>query len=172
MRQDTLMAWPLSTGGTRQAHGLISVPITFAGAAEFIAAHHRHHKPPVGAKFCVGCARADGDRILLCGVAMCGRPVARAYDPAWIIEVNRLCTDGTKHACSFLYARCARIARELGYQRIITYILDSEPGTSLKAAGWQYDAMTQGGAWSRPSRPRDDCGPTCPKQRWYKDLDR
>jgi hypothetical protein len=43
-------------------------------------------------------------------------------------EVTRLATDGTKNVCSLLYAACWRAARALGYRKLITYILASEPG--------------------------------------------
>ena len=76
---------------------------------------------------------ADGR---LAGVAIVGRPVSRYLDDGKTLEVNRLCTDGTKNACSFLYAAAARAARAMGYQRIITYTLDTEGGASLRAAGW------------------------------------
>ena len=33
---------------------LVVTPITLAEANAFVAAHHRHHKPVPGAKFCVG----------------------------------------------------------------------------------------------------------------------
>ena len=36
-------------------------------------------------------------------------------------------TDGTKNACSVLYAAAWRAARAMGYKKLITYILDSEP---------------------------------------------
>ena len=91
-------------------------------------------------------------------------------DDGETVEVVRLCTDGTKDVCSFLYAKAARIAKELGYKRIITYILETEPGTSLLAAGWKYETTTQGGAWSRPSRPRNTTAPTVPKKRFAKEL--
>jgi hypothetical protein len=35
---------------------------------------------------------------------MVGRPVARMVDDGWTLEVNRVATDGTKNACSILYA--------------------------------------------------------------------
>lgn len=71
-------------------------------------------------------------------------------------EVTRLCTDGTKDACSFLYGACARAAFALGFKRI-------EHGTSLQAAGWRLIGETAGGSWSRPSRGRTDKHPTQPK---------
>lgn len=54
----------------------------------------------------------------------------------------------------------------MGYRRVITYILASEPGTSLKAAGWRFIRDTEGGSWSCPSRPRQDDHPLEPKQLW------
>lgn len=79
-------------------------------------------------------------------------------------EVTRLCTDGTKDACSFLYGACARAAFALGYERIGTYILATESGTSVRAAGWRMIGKTRGGHWDRPSRARDaDNHPTVQK---------
>jgi hypothetical protein len=68
---------------------------------------------------------------------MAGRPVARAWDDGLTLEVNCTVTDGTPNANSFLYGACWRIAREMGYVRAITYTQGSEPGTSLRAAGWK-----------------------------------
>lgn len=34
------------------------------------------------------------------------------------LEVLRLCTQGDKDVCSFLYSRAASIAREMGYEKI------------------------------------------------------
>jgi hypothetical protein len=58
----------------------------------------------------------------------------------------------------------------LGYQKIITYILRDEPGTSLVASGWHKEADIRGKSWDCPSRPRNTTSPTCDKQRWAKDL--
>ncbi|MEN7526993.1 XF1762 family protein [Cupriavidus sp. DL-D2] len=138
------------------------VPISFAEANEFVAANHRHHKPVTGTKFCV--AVADTARVV--GVAMVGRPVARALDDGWTLEVNRVCTDGTRNACSKLYAAAWRAARALGYRKLITYTLPEEGGASLRAAGWRVVAETAGGSWNCPSRPRVDMHPTQGKLRW------
>lgn len=112
----------------------------------------------------------DGMITRLIGVAQVGRPVARGYVGQNVCEVTRLCTDGTRNACSFLYAAAARKARRAGFSKIITYILIDEPGTSLRAAGWVHEANTKGGAWSCKSRPRTTNAPTCAKQRWAKEL--
>ena len=48
-------------------------PITQKAAKEYIAKHHRHHKPPVGSVFQVGVTQDDK----LVGVVIVGRPVAR-----------------------------------------------------------------------------------------------
>jgi hypothetical protein len=88
------------------------------------------------------------------GVAIVGRPVSRFLDNGLTAEVTRLCTDGMKNACSFLYAACAKIAKLMGYDRIITYILATERGTSLKASNWTCDGIRGGNSWNVPSRPR------------------
>ena len=79
---------------------LAVTPITLAEANAFVEQHHRHHKPVPGAKFCVAVSQEDVVR----GVAIVGRPVARRLDDGWTLEVNRCCTDGTRNACSMLYA--------------------------------------------------------------------
>ena len=156
-----------------------AIPLTLKQVNEYIDKNHRHHMHSQGDKFRVG-AEVDG---VLVGVAQCGRPVSRYLDDGRTLEVIRLCTNGSKNVCSFLYSRCARIAQELGYERIITYILESEMGVSLKASGWNCDTKNAGGGeWSCPSRPREleplqmslfpmkQKYPTEKKQRWYKDL--
>jgi hypothetical protein len=84
--------------------------------------------------------------------------------------VTRLCTDGTHNACSFLYGAAARSAREQGYRKIITYILESESGDSLRAAGWLCEGPAGGGSWSRGKRERTDKHPTERKVRWSRHL--
>ena len=153
-------------------------------ANAFVAAFHRHHKQVIGHRFSIGCYH-NGK---LCGAAITGRPRARKINQRDTLEVLRLCTDGTKNACSKLYAACRRAVRELGYRQIITHILESENGTSLKASGWsalpsalepcadsitrllamrpgwRYCYTTTGDSWNRPGRPRTDKAPTCPKK--------
>jgi hypothetical protein len=84
-------------------------------------------------------------------------------DDGLTAEVTRLCTDGTRNACSFLYGAASRAAFALGFQRIGTYILASENGATLKASGWRMIGQTSGGSWSRGNRPRFDKHPTEPK---------
>ena len=154
-----------------------AVPLTLTEANQFIAQHHRHHFPIKRDKFRVGCE--VGGKLV--GVATVGNPVARKLCDGYTLEVTRLCTDGTKGVCSFLYSRAARIAAELGYKKIITYILQTESGTSLKASGWHCEDEKCGGvSWNVPSRPREivvhtlfgdvEKYPMCLKQRWAKDL--
>src|SRR5918911_4759116 len=106
-----------------------AVPLHLREANQFVARHHRHNLPCVGCKFAVGAA-VDGKVV---GVAICGRPVCRRLDDGRTLEVLRVATDGTANACSFLYSRCAKIARLLGYAKVITYTLSSEGGASLRA---------------------------------------
>lgn len=125
-------------------------------ANAFVREHHRHHKPVIGHLFSIGAA-LEG---VIVGIAIVGRPVARGRDDGVTAEVTRLATDGTRNACSFLYGAAARAAFALGFKRIGTYILATEPGTSLSAAGWRQIAEVRGRSWSCPSRPRVDKHPT------------
>jgi hypothetical protein len=140
------------------------VPVTLREACAFVEQHHRHHKPPQGALFAIGCGAEE-----IVGVAIVGRPVARMSDDGWTAEVTRLCTLGTRNACSMLYQASWRAARAMGYQKLITYTLPEEGGASLRAAGWKLIGEAGGGSWSRGSRPRVDEHPTQEKFRWERE---
>lgn len=143
-------------------------PLTLGQANDFIRNHHRHHRPVVGHRYSLGVYGVDG---LIHGCVVVGRPVSRMVDPYLVAEVTRLCTDGLKNACSFLYSAAARVAKEMGFEKIQTYILDSESGVSLKAAGWAWEANTAGGDWNRGWRKgRRTDQPMVKKQRWSKSL--
>jgi hypothetical protein len=82
-------------------------------ANAFVKAHHRHHMPVIGHLFSIGAAL--GDKIV--GIVIVGRPVSRMRDDGMTAEVTRLCTDGTRNACSFLYgaaARCSGLHSRMG----------------------------------------------------------
>lgn len=128
------------------------VPVDLATARDFVAAHHRHHQPPIGHKFSVGVAKGDH----LVGVAIVGRPVSRVIQSEGnTLEVIRTATDGTPNANSMLYGACKRAAFALGYDRLITYTQDGETGASLRAAGYRVLAQRPPRkGWDTPSRPR------------------
>ena len=73
------------------------IPLELAEANAFVAKHHRHHIAVVGHKFSVGAVVGD----YVVGVVIVGRPVSRHRDDGLTLEVTRLCTDGSKNACSF-----------------------------------------------------------------------
>lgn len=144
------------TARVAAASKLRIVPVSFADACSFVAAHHRHHAPPVGHKFSLGVATEDG---VLRGVAMVGRPVARNFDDGLTLEVNRTATDGADNANSCLYGAAWRAAKALGYRRLITYTQEGESGSSLRGAGWRVVAeRSERRGWWAPSRPREDRG--------------
>lgn len=143
---------------------LTVIPLTLASANAAIVRWHRHHKPVLGHRFSLGVLDDTGT---LRGALCAGRPVARMLDQDLTLEVNRLATDGCPNACSALYGAARRAARAMGYTQIITYILDCEPGTSLRAAGWTLvKDRTGGGSWSTGTRPRTDTHPLGFKQLW------
>lgn len=136
-------------------------PITYREACAFIREHHRHHPPAQGHLFSV--AVNDGEKVV--GVATIGRPVARMLQDGFTAEVTRLCTDSTPHVASKLYAASWRAARALGYRRLITYVLATETGTSVRAAGWREVGKAGGGNWNKPGRPRVDTTPALAAQK-------
>lgn len=144
---------------------MVLMSISLAEANQFVAMYHRHHKPVMGHKFSLAAVKNDE----IVGVAIIGRPVSRMRDDGLTLEVTRLCTDGTRNACSFLYGAAARAAFALGYKRIGTYILKSEPGKSLVASGWRMIGEVKGRSWSCPSRPRVDKHPTQDKLLFEKE---
>jgi hypothetical protein len=146
---------------------MIIIPINLKQANEFVAKYHRHHKAVQGHKLSVGLSVNNE----LVGIAIMSRPVARHVDYQSTIEVSRLATNGIKNGCSKLYGACARIAKEMGYKTIQTYILEEESGISLKAAGWKLKHKTSGGQWVRSdNKPRRTDQPIMPKLCYVKDL--
>ena len=107
---------------------------------------------------------SDGEGIV--GVAIIGRPVARMLCDGWTLEVTRCCTNGTRNACSALYAASWRAARAMGYKKLVTYTLKSENGASLKASNWKIVGEVTARSWNCQSRPRVDTYPLQAKLRW------
>lgn len=145
------------------------VPMTITDAKKYIRAWHRHNPKLESALFAVGVAHDE-----ICGVAVVGRPKARALQDGYTAEIVRVATDGTYNACSMLYGACLRACKSLGYRRVYTYTLQSEPGASLRASGFVEDArLKERPTWSCPSRPRtqtnlfgEEQRPAGPKIRW------
>lgn len=128
------------------------IPISLDTANDFVRRLHRHNGVLPGAKFAIG-VQQDSQ---LVGVAIVGNPSAPALQNGFLIEIRRVCTDGTRNACSMLYGAARRAARAMGHEPVITYTLPSEGGASLRAAGFFVDKTDAGGpskAWSnRPGR--------------------
>lgn len=153
---------------------LVRQPLTQAAARRYIAEVHRHNLPPVADIFRLG-VMLDGE---LVGVAMAGRPVARELQDGYTVEVLRVGTDGARNACSMLYGSCATAARALGYRRVVTYTLASEPGSSLLASGFTAVAEVPArDTWDGGARHRtqtdlfgNDLRPVEAKIRWERAL--
>ena len=142
------------------------VPLNLTEANLLVALWHRHHTPAVGHRFSLG---AIDDSGVAHGAVIVGRPVSQHSGSAHeVAEVTRLVTDGTRNACSLLYAAAARSSRHMGYTRIQTFILAAEPGTSLKASGWVSEGPAGGNPWGhRPGRQSQSLGV---KERWVLHL--
>lgn len=138
-------------------------PISQKSANAWIAETHRHLSPPQGDLFRVA-LHMDGK---LVAVGLAGRP-CRMLQDGRTAELTRIASDApvAVNACSRLYGALRRAGEGLGYLRYVTYTLAHEPGTSLRAAGFQFDGLTDGGEWSRPSRLRKAAEQSGQKRRW------
>lgn len=141
-------------------------PVNRDQANAYIRLHHRHSKAVQGYRFAVGLAEGDELR----GVAVAGRPVARALDDGRTIEILRVCTDGIRNGCTRLYGACCRAAAAMGYQIAITYTLEAEGGASLRASGFAPVATVKDRQWDTPSRPREQRELLGDRIRWQRTL--
>lgn len=145
-------------------HQLHIVPITLDQANSLVSEWHRHHIPVQQHKFSIAVCKNNG---VICGAAIVGRPVSRAFDDGMSLEVNRCVTDGTPNACSALYGAAARAAKALGYTRVFTYTRIDEPGASLRGAGWALDnGNLPAKSWNMPGRFRIDKTEVIGRKRW------
>ena len=146
-------------------------PITLKEANAFVVTNHRHHDSVTGCKFAIGLYKTVKGADRLIGVAICGRPVSRHLDDGLTLEVNRLCVTENGNCCSMLYGRCVKIAKEMGYRKVVTYILESEPGVSLKASGFELEDGRCGGKnWTGVRKRKGSRTPEEMKQRWVRVL--
>ena len=131
-------------------------PITLKQASEFVKQHHRHNTAQRGHKFSIGLVDEKGELI---GVGTAGRPVSRALDNGKTIEITRICVkEGYRNGCSMLYGRLKRILQLMGYEKIITYTLKSESGSSLKAIGAKIVGEVYPRSWNTQKRKRREQG--------------
>jgi hypothetical protein len=144
----------------------------FTEVAAEVEKHHRHHERPQGHKFSIAVDNG-GVRV---GVAIVGRPVSRHTQKAepGTLEVTRVATWGhsalRRNASSKLYSAAGERALELGYDTLITSILETESGVSLRASGFVPIRRGKGGSWDRSARRREDKAPTCAKTVWARGL--
>ena len=133
------------------------MPLSLREANEYIKSYHRQNKPTRAGKYAIGVK--DGDKLV--GVAITGRPIARMLDDKVTAEVLRVCTADAspKNTCSMLYGACWRALKAMGGKRMVTYTLQSEPGSSLRGAGWTIVAELKprpiSQAWKGSDRKRD-----------------
>lgn len=129
------------------------VPIAMVTANAVVRDWHRHNRPVICGLFAIG-AQFD---FRIVGVAIVGRPLARALEDGFTAEVRRTCCipEAPKNTNSFLYAACWRAWRAMGGRRLVTYNLETESGASLRGAGWKVVAEVRAKPWTHPSRPRD-----------------
>ena len=148
---------------------LTLTPINLKTANAFVQQYHRHHKPTRGHKFSIGVSDSGS----LVGVAICGRPVARRLDDGYTLEINRLCTDGTPNVC-IAHCPCRPVCGSIeDTAKVVTYILDTESGVSLKAAGYVCEGRAGGLEWNGERKPKmANQYPYQMKTRWVKKIEK
>lgn len=138
-----------------------------APSAETYVARLHRHLPRIAGGLFASTAWVDGE---LVGVAVASLPKARMSNDGLTVEITRCATDGHPNACSRLYASLCRASAAIGHRRALTYTRLDEPGTSLRAAGFVEDGVTEEDAWSdrekRPRLPRPD--EKIQKRRWVR----
>ncbi|MEO0566519.1 MAG: XF1762 family protein [Pseudomonadota bacterium] len=153
---------------TRDGRTFLPQPLSLKQANALVERLHRHAKPVRIHRFSIGAVvQATGK---LCGAVIVSNPVARSHISALNLEceVRRVVTDGTPDACSFLYAAAVRAATAMGFVNVVTYTRVNEPGTSLRAAGFDVDGTVQAKSWDTPSRRRYSALDPCARIRWIK----
>lgn len=139
-------------------------PLWLTEAMRFCLRVHRKRPRIQGGLWAVGVERWG----VLVGIAIVSRPAVDLDDGHTLNVARVACVEGemsnggNKGACSMLYGRCARIAKALD-ARMFTYTEMTEPGTSLRAAGWIDEGERATGKDTRPGRQID----LVPKRRWW-----
>jgi len=123
------------------AKNLKVVPLSLKEANEFVTKYHRHNKKCQGHKFSLGAIFKNE----LVGVVIVGRPVSRRLDDKLTLEINRNCVldNAPKGTCSFLYSKAIKVWQTMGGKKIITYTLNYESGSSLKAVNFKKEKIVQ-----------------------------
>jgi hypothetical protein len=142
-------------------------PCTVKAAKKLVAQWHRKLPDLQGGLFAARCIDAVSGECV--GVAVAGNP-ARVWQEQAKLVISRVATTGYENACSMLYGALCRAAKALGYEEVWTYTLPEEPGTSLRAAGFEDMGISRGGEHDRPSRARKPAKEPGPKRRWRKKL--
>lgn len=156
-------------------------PITVKAARKLVKEWHRHLPDLQGGMF----AAAVVDDLVILGVAVAGNP-CKAWQGTGRIVISRCALPGERPAVphvnrkgerhdadggvAMLYGALCRAAKALGYREAWTYTLPEEPGTSLRAAGFEDMGLTAGGEHSRAKRPRKPAVRPEPKRRWRRVL--
>lgn len=139
------------------------LPWTVKKALPWVKEVHRVLPDCTGAMWAVSVR--SGDEVV--GAALVGRP-NRTWDDMTLLTVIRVAVkEGYPNACSMLYGACARAARAMGAENLVTYTHAWEDGASLKAAGWINGGLTEGGEWGNAKRPRKKVVDSGPKCRWW-----
>ena len=139
-------------------------------AIQWCVTVHRHlRRELAGARWGVSVVDKSGTRRGV-GLVTSG---PRVWEGTGRCNIARIGTVGVKNGCSMLYGALCRAATALGYREAWTYTLPDEPGTSLRAAGFEDMGLTRAEEHDRPNQPnrrRRAAEQPSEKRRWRRIL--
>lgn len=119
-------------------------PITFRAAQIFIQQNHSYLPRPRTHLFSVSVTNKTG----IVAVAIVGRPVSASQCDGLTCEITRLATvPGHRNVASMAIGAAWRVAKNLGYNRMISYVKADLNGESYIAANMKYIWTKPRGKW-------------------------
>lgn len=132
------------------------VPIGLEIANSFVRGHHSYMSRVHRCKFSLGLT-FDGE---LVGVIICNVPSSPHYDDRRTLEILRCAIAvGWPHAASKLIGAACRVAKHMGYKRVITWCDAAKAGTSYVATNFHLLKLSARSHWkTRPAKR--ECEPS------------
>lgn len=157
--------WGVERDQKRGAYRI--VPLGQKAANDWINDKHEHHSPSTGSFFSIGVEGvADGKLHCVAQVGVMRSRQLMRISGGRGAEILRVASDKTPHVASLSIGACARTLQALGYDRIVSYTILGEKGTSYRGAGWWPTIIGKGGEWSREARTRKKAAQPARKVRW------
>lgn len=130
------------------------VPVGLEIANSFVRGHHSYMSRVHRCKYSLG---LTFDKELV-GVIICNVPSSPHYDDGRTLEILRCAIAvGWPHAASKLIGQACRVARAMGYKKVITWCDAAKSGTSYVATNFKLVKISQRSHWkTRPAKREEE----------------